>query len=156
MRYILSLEDCNQAFIHHSVPLVTDLLETCVDEVLRVSVPMVTPEEVGPIGAHSSTVAEETLSLTGELIYANTVRRCTSWPEVMHVFTSYYSISIYRGCCSTQATGDRKHSSACSIQIKHQPQHEQPGQFSHPEDHTNSLRTRLFVNDVCAVCFPRY
>ncbi|XP_057191647.1 band 4.1-like protein 5 [Triplophysa rosa] len=47
-----------------SVPLVTDLLETCVDEVLRVSVTMVTPEEVGPIGAHTSTVAEETLSLT--------------------------------------------------------------------------------------------
>lgn len=89
-----SLEDYNQAFIHHSVPLVTDLLETCVDEVLRVSVPMVTPEEVGPIGAHSSTVAEETLSLTGELIYANTVRRCTSWSEVMHVFTSYYFVIL--------------------------------------------------------------
>lgn len=65
-------------FIHHSVPLVTDLLETCVDEVLRVSVTMVTPEEVGAIGTHTSTVAEETLSLTGELIYANTVRRWAS------------------------------------------------------------------------------
>ncbi|XP_043104694.1 band 4.1-like protein 5 isoform X5 [Puntigrus tetrazona] len=49
-----------------SVPLVTDLLETCVDEVLGVPVPMATAEEVGPGAAHStaSTATEETLSLT--------------------------------------------------------------------------------------------
>ncbi|XP_016309730.1 band 4.1-like protein 5 isoform X2 [Sinocyclocheilus anshuiensis] len=49
-----------------SMPLVTDLLETCVDEVLRVPVPMVTAEEVGPGAAHTtaSIATEETLSLT--------------------------------------------------------------------------------------------
>uniref|UniRef100_A0A673I847 Band 4.1-like protein 5 n=1 Tax=Sinocyclocheilus rhinocerous TaxID=307959 RepID=A0A673I847_9TELE len=49
-----------------SMPLVTDLLETCVDEVLRAPVPMVTAEEVGPGAAHTtaSTATEETLSLT--------------------------------------------------------------------------------------------
>uniref|UniRef100_A0A672TCN4 Band 4.1-like protein 5 n=1 Tax=Sinocyclocheilus grahami TaxID=75366 RepID=A0A672TCN4_SINGR len=49
-----------------SIPLVTDLLETFIDEVLRVPVPMVTAEEVGPGSAHTtaSTAAEETLSLT--------------------------------------------------------------------------------------------
>nr|XP_055072361.1 band 4.1-like protein 5 isoform X2 [Misgurnus anguillicaudatus] len=41
-----------------SLPLVTDLLETCVDEVLQASAPMVTPEEVVP-----NTVTEETLPL---------------------------------------------------------------------------------------------
>ncbi|KAI2660667.1 Band 4.1-like protein 5 [Labeo rohita] len=48
------------------MPLVTDLLETCVDEVLRAPVPMVTAEEVGPGAAHTtaSTATEETLSLT--------------------------------------------------------------------------------------------
>lgn len=50
--------------------LVTDLLETSVDEVLRAPVPMATAEEVGPGAAHTphSTATEETLSLTGELI----------------------------------------------------------------------------------------
>uniref|UniRef100_A0A672TFD4 Band 4.1-like protein 5 n=1 Tax=Sinocyclocheilus grahami TaxID=75366 RepID=A0A672TFD4_SINGR len=49
-----------------SMPLVTDLLETCVDEVLRAPVPMVTAEEVGPGAAHTttSTATEEALSLT--------------------------------------------------------------------------------------------
>ncbi|XP_073701520.1 band 4.1-like protein 5 isoform X3 [Garra rufa] len=49
-----------------SMSLVTDLLETCVDEVLRASVPMATAEEVGPGAAHTtaSTASEETLSLT--------------------------------------------------------------------------------------------
>uniref|UniRef100_A0A673H6M4 Band 4.1-like protein 5 n=1 Tax=Sinocyclocheilus rhinocerous TaxID=307959 RepID=A0A673H6M4_9TELE len=49
-----------------SIPLVTDLLETFIDEVLRVPVPMVTAEEVGPGSAHTtaSTATEETLSLT--------------------------------------------------------------------------------------------
>ncbi|XP_067265075.1 band 4.1-like protein 5 isoform X1 [Chanodichthys erythropterus] len=49
-----------------SMPLVTDLLETCVDEVLRATVSMVTAEEVGPSAAYTtaSTVTEETLSLT--------------------------------------------------------------------------------------------
>ncbi|XP_051564671.1 band 4.1-like protein 5 isoform X2 [Myxocyprinus asiaticus] len=49
-----------------SMPLVTDLLETSIDEVLRVPVPIVTAEEVGPSAAHSttSTVTEEPLSLT--------------------------------------------------------------------------------------------
>lgn len=58
-------------FILHSMPLVTDLLETCVDEVLRAPVPMATAEEVGPGGAYAtaSTATEETLSLTGELIH---------------------------------------------------------------------------------------
>uniref|UniRef100_A0A673H7I4 Band 4.1-like protein 5 n=1 Tax=Sinocyclocheilus rhinocerous TaxID=307959 RepID=A0A673H7I4_9TELE len=53
-------------FILHSIPLVTDLLETFIDEVLRVPVPMVTAEEVGPGSAHTtaSTATEETLSLT--------------------------------------------------------------------------------------------
>lgn len=45
-------------FILHSLPLVTDLLETCVDEVLQASAPMVTPEEMVP-----NTVTEETLPL---------------------------------------------------------------------------------------------
>lgn len=58
-------------FILHSMPLVTDLLETCVDEVLRATVSMVTAEEVGPSGAYTtaSTVTEETLSLAGQLIH---------------------------------------------------------------------------------------
>ncbi|XP_052421798.1 band 4.1-like protein 5 isoform X4 [Carassius gibelio] len=49
-----------------SMPLVTDLLETSVDEVLRAPVPMVTAEDVGAGAAHTtaSTAAEETLSLT--------------------------------------------------------------------------------------------
>uniref|UniRef100_A0A9J8BER9 Band 4.1-like protein 5 n=1 Tax=Cyprinus carpio carpio TaxID=630221 RepID=A0A9J8BER9_CYPCA len=49
-----------------SIPLVTDLLETCIDEVLRVPVPMVTAEEVRQGSAHTtaSTATEETLSLT--------------------------------------------------------------------------------------------
>lgn len=53
-------------FILHSIPLVTDLLETCIDEVLRVPVPMVTAEEVRQGSAHTtaSTATEETLSLT--------------------------------------------------------------------------------------------
>ncbi|XP_051565822.1 band 4.1-like protein 5 isoform X1 [Myxocyprinus asiaticus] len=48
-----------------SMPLVTDPLETSVDEVLRASVPIVTAEEVGPSAALStaSTVTEEPLSL---------------------------------------------------------------------------------------------
>uniref|UniRef100_A0A671KLT0 Band 4.1-like protein 5 n=1 Tax=Sinocyclocheilus anshuiensis TaxID=1608454 RepID=A0A671KLT0_9TELE len=48
------------------IPLVTDLLETFIDEVLRVPVPMVTAEEVGPGSAHTtaSIATEETLSLT--------------------------------------------------------------------------------------------
>ncbi|XP_067299996.1 band 4.1-like protein 5 isoform X2 [Pseudorasbora parva] len=49
-----------------SMPLVTDLLETCVDEVLRATVSMGTAEEVGPSAAHTaaSTVTEENLTLT--------------------------------------------------------------------------------------------
>uniref|UniRef100_A0A8C1VIG8 Band 4.1-like protein 5 n=1 Tax=Cyprinus carpio TaxID=7962 RepID=A0A8C1VIG8_CYPCA len=49
-----------------SMSLVTDLLETSVDEVLRAPVPMATAEEVGPGAAHTphSTATEETLSLT--------------------------------------------------------------------------------------------
>ncbi|XP_059418008.1 band 4.1-like protein 5 isoform X4 [Carassius carassius] len=49
-----------------SIPLVTDLLETCIDEVLRVPVPMMTAEEGRPGSAHTpaSTATEETLSLT--------------------------------------------------------------------------------------------
>ncbi|XP_026073849.1 band 4.1-like protein 5 isoform X4 [Carassius auratus] len=48
-----------------SIPLVTDLLETCIDEVLRVPVPMMTAEEVRAGSAHTpaSTATEETLSL---------------------------------------------------------------------------------------------
>ncbi|XP_077071291.1 band 4.1-like protein 5 [Siphateles boraxobius] len=48
-----------------SMPLVIDLLETCVDEVLLATVSTVTAEEVGPSAAHTtaSTVTEETLSL---------------------------------------------------------------------------------------------
>lgn len=97
-------------FIHHSVPLVTDLLETSVDEVLRVSVPMVTPEDLGPIGASSSTVAEETLSLTGELNYANIEHLLI--PAHVYVLTFHFLVMLtvcalfYRGCSSTQATGD--------------------------------------------------
>lgn len=53
------------------MPVVTDLLETCVDEVLRATVSMVTAEEMGPSAAFTtaSTVTEETLSLTGQLIH---------------------------------------------------------------------------------------
>ncbi|TRY97109.1 hypothetical protein DNTS_027294 [Danionella cerebrum] len=49
-----------------SMPVVTDLLETCVDEVLRTPVPMVTAEEVASGAAYStaSSVPDETLSLT--------------------------------------------------------------------------------------------
>ncbi|XP_042587052.1 band 4.1-like protein 5 isoform X1 [Cyprinus carpio] len=49
-----------------SMSLVTDLLETSVDEVLRAPVPMATAEVVGPGAAHTphSTATEETLSLT--------------------------------------------------------------------------------------------
>ncbi|XP_073767824.1 band 4.1-like protein 5 isoform X7 [Danio rerio] len=49
-----------------SMPIVTDLLETCVDEVLQATVPMATVEEAGPVAAHTSasSVTEETLSLT--------------------------------------------------------------------------------------------
>ncbi len=43
------------------------------------------------------------------------------------------SVLIHRGCSSAQATRDWKHSSVCSSQNKRQPQHEQPGQFSHLE-----------------------
>lgn len=53
-------------FVFHSMPIVTDLLETCVDEVLQATVPMATVEEAGPGAAHTSasSVTEETLSLT--------------------------------------------------------------------------------------------
>ncbi|KAM4608276.1 band 4.1-like protein 5 [Polymixia lowei] len=50
-----------------SMPMVADLLETCIDDVIRTSVvPMVTPnEEAGPSGAHStsSIAGDEGLSL---------------------------------------------------------------------------------------------
>ncbi len=53
------------------MPLVTDLLETCIDEVLQAPVPMAIAEEVGPGAAYAtaSTATEETFSLTGELIH---------------------------------------------------------------------------------------
>lgn len=48
------------------MPLVTDLLETCIDEVLQAPVPMAIAEEVGPGAAYAtaSTATEETFSLT--------------------------------------------------------------------------------------------
>jgi len=70
-------------FILHSMPLVTDLLETCVDEVLLATVSTVTAEEVGPSDAHTtaSTVTEETLSLAGQLTHHryNGMRKQKFW-----------------------------------------------------------------------------
>lgn len=59
------------------LPLVADLLETCVDDVIRAPVPMATaglPEEAGPsmAASASSLTADDTVSLAGELTHTHT------------------------------------------------------------------------------------
>lgn len=63
------------------LPLVADLLKTCVDDVIRTPVPMATaglPEEAGPsmAASASSLTADDAVSLAGELTRPDRQQSC--------------------------------------------------------------------------------